>query len=98
MIAHVVLLRLRRGVTEHEVQQALDHVRALKDVIPGILSVDAGDTSVRHTKATAAGSSCASSNREDLHLYASHDAHQPVSQELQRLCESIIDFDLEVAS
>jgi hypothetical protein len=83
-------------VTEQEVQQVLDHVRALKDVIPGILSVDTGDNLSAAHQGYTCGFIMRFLNQEDLYVYASHDAHQLVSHELQRLCESIIDFDLEV--
>ncbi len=33
-------------------------------------------------------------DKEHLKNYAGHEAHKPVSEELQHVCESIIDFDL----
>jgi hypothetical protein len=67
-------------------------------VIPGILSIDGGDNLSAAHQGYTCGSIMHILDQEHLHRYASHEAHQPVSHELQRLCESIVDVDLEIAS
>lgn len=94
MITHIVLLQPEADVSAEEVQQALDHVRALQEHIPGIVDVQAGQNlSVNHQGYTY-GFVMQFVDMEHLKAYAPHPAHQLVSGELRRICSSIIDFDI----
>ena len=42
MIEHIVLLKLKDGVTEEQIQAIADGLDKLKQVIPGLLDVSAG--------------------------------------------------------
>jgi hypothetical protein len=94
MIDHAVLLRPKASIPQQDIELALAHVRALIEVIPGIVSIAAGSNlSVRHQGYTY-GFIMRFENEEALKIYAEHEAHKPVSEDLMRACESIIDFDL----
>ena len=95
MITHIVLLQLKPEVTEGEIITALDHVRALHHIIPGIVNVEAGKNLSSHNQGYTYGFSMHFVDAEHFRPYASHPAHLPVSEELQRICQSIIDFDFE---
>jgi len=94
MIAHVVLLRPKAGTPREDVEVAFAHVRALRDTIPGIVSVVTGSNLSSWHQGYTYGFIIRFENEERLKTYAGHEAHRPVSEELQQMCESIIDFDL----
>ncbi len=95
MLTHVVLLQPKRETTEEQVTTALDHVRALQESISGIIDVQAGRNLSDYNQGYSYGFIMRFTDREHLKAYTAHPAHQVVSEELQRICQKIIDFDLE---
>ena len=95
MITHVVLLQLKAGVRSEEVDAVLRQVQALQTAIPGIMDVQVGANSSANHRGYTYGFVMHFVDREHLKAYAPHPAHKIVSDELVRICESIIDFDLE---
>jgi len=95
MITHVVLLKPKAEVSQAEITLALDHVRALQQAIPGIVSVQAGENlNGVNNHGYTHGFVMQFTDAEVFRGYAPHPAHQPVSEELQRICQGIIDFDI----
>jgi hypothetical protein len=95
MLTHVVLLKPKPEVSQTEIATALEHVQALQQAIPGIVSIQAGENLNRSSnQGYTHGFTMRFTNKEVFQGYAPHPAHQPVSEELQRICESIIDFDI----
>lgn len=94
MITHIVLLQPKPDTTEDQMLLALKHVQSLQQAIPGILDVQAGKNLHGLNQGYTYGFIMHFASAEIYQSYASHPAHQPVSQELQSLCERIIDFDL----
>ena len=95
MITHVVLLQPKSEVTDDEIKTALDHVRALQDAIPGIIDVQVGKNMSNYNQGYTHGFVMQFVDVEHLKAYAPHPAHQVVSEELQRISQKIIDFDIE---
>jgi hypothetical protein len=95
MLTHVVLLKPKSEVSQEEIAEALKHVQALQQAIPGIVSVQTGENlNGSNNHGYTYGFTMQFSTPEVFKGYAPHPAHRPVSEELQRICESIIDFDL----
>jgi hypothetical protein len=96
MIFHTVLLNLKPGVTAEEVEEALELVRALPQKITGITSVTAGANlhTTSNNQGYTYGFLLIFDTEEHFRAYAPHPDHQPVSQALRRISESIVDFDL----
>ncbi len=94
MVTHIVLLQPKPGATEDQILIALKHVQSLQQTIPGIIDVQVGKNLNGSNRGYTYGFIMHFADAEIYREYAPHPAHQPVSQELQRLCESIIDFDL----
>lgn len=95
MISHVVLLQPKPETTEKEIAIALEHVRAMQGAIPGIVNISAGENmNASNNKGYTHGFIVQFDSEEHFRAYAPHPAHRPVSAELQRICQSIIDFDL----
>lgn len=96
MIFHIVLFDFKPEITQNEIDAALEHVRQLQGKIPGITYVHAG-ASITRNKSFSYGFVMSFADEIAWRSYASHPEHQPVSQELQRVCSRIIDFDLPYA-
>lgn len=95
MINHVVLLQLKPETTEEEITVALEHVRAMQMAIPGIENILAGENqSAGNHRGYTHGFIIQFVSDEYFRAYAPHPAHQPVNEELQRICQGIVDFDL----
>ncbi len=94
MITHVVLLQPKDEVTDNEITGALNHVRALQDTIPGIIEVQVGENMSTYNQGYTHGFVMRFVDAEHLKAYAPHPAHQVVSEELQRISQKIIDFDI----
>ena len=94
MITHVVLLQPKDEVTDTEITVALNHVRALQDAIPGIIEVQVGENRSTYNQGYTYGFVMRFVDAEHIKAYAPHPAHQVVSEELQRISQKIIDFDI----
>jgi Stress responsive A/B Barrel Domain len=97
MVTHVVLLQPKAEVTEDEITSTLDHVQALQQAIPGIVIVQVGKNMSNNNQGYTYGFVMRFVDAEHLKAYAPHPAHQRVSEELQRISQKIIDFDIEQA-
>ena len=100
MIEHIVLLKLKEGVTEEQTQKMLDGLEELKEVVPGMLEVSGGYNSspegkdagftygfiVRFEDATARDG------------YLPHPEHQKLAKTLVRpIADDVLVFDYESA-
>jgi hypothetical protein len=97
MIFHSVLLDLKPETTAEEVEAVMTLIQALPQKIAGITNVVAGanlHTSPKNHGYTH-GFILVFDTEEHFRAYAPHPDHQPVSQELRRICQNIIDFDLQ---
>ena len=94
MVTHIVLLQPKSEIPENDIITALDHVRALQDAIPGIIEVQVGENRSNYNQGYTHGFVMRFVDAEHLKAYAPHPAHQVVSEELQRISQKIIDFDI----
>ena len=94
MLTHIVLLQPRPEVTDDEIVTALNHVQALQSTIPGIIDVQTGKNMSDYNQGYTHGFIMRFVDAEHLKAYAPHPAHQVVSEELQRISQKIIDFDI----
>ncbi len=94
MILHIVLLQPKPETTHEEMLVVLEQVKGLKDKIPGLLDVQAGEN--RHTahQGYTYGFVMRFVDEDRLKAYSPHPAHRAVSPELRRLCTYLLNFDL----
>lgn len=100
MITHIVLLKPKGETTEQEIDAALEGIRKLQDSIPVILNVRVGKNLNGYSeknKGYTHGFTMRFANKDDLGVYAVSPIHRAAGNELRRVCESIIDFDLPIA-
>lgn len=94
MILHTVLLQPKTESTPEDIQRVLDQVRSLQQSIPGITDVQVGENLSDKHQGYTYGFVMHFVDEAHLKAYAPHPSHQVVSNEIRRLCSSIIDFDL----
>ena len=94
MITHVVLLQPKATTTEQQLATFIEHVRDLQRLVPGIISISAGKNRSPYASAYTHGVIMRFVDEAHLLAHHPHPAHVAVVEELDRLCESSIDFDL----
>jgi hypothetical protein len=94
MIAHVVLLQPKSETSDDEMAPILDHVRALQQDIPGIVAISTGKNLSAYHGGFTYGVIMHFVDEAHLQAHHPHPAHVAVVEELERLCERIVDFDL----
>lgn len=94
MIAHVVLLQPKPGITDNELAAFLERVRALQRAIPGIISIASGENRSEYNRGFTHGIIMHFVDEAHLEAHHLHPAHLAVVEELDRLCQQTIDFDL----
>lgn len=95
MITHIVLLQPKAETSEQDIKAFLVHVRALREIIPGILAISTGKNRSPYQSGYTYGIIMHFVDEAHLQAHHPHPAHVAVVEELDRLCESSIDFDLE---
>ena len=100
MIEHIVLLKLKEGVTEAQTKELLDGLKKLKNAIPGILEVSGGYDN--NPEGKSAGFSYGFIVRfRDVAArdgYIPHPEHQKLAKTLARpIADDVLVFDYEPA-
>ncbi len=94
MIAHVVLLQPKASTTNEEITALLEHIQALQQVIPGIVSISVGENRSIYHGGFTYGIIMRFVDEAHLQAHHTHPAHVAVVTELDLLCQQSIDFDL----
>lgn len=94
MITHVVLLQPKVGVSDDEITALLQRVEALRESVPGIVSISTGKNKSTYHQGYTYGIIMRFVDEAHLEAHHPHPAHVAVVEELDRLCERSIDFDL----
>ena len=98
MIEHIVLLKLKAGVTEAQTQALADGLDKLKQVVPGMLEVSAGYNNSSEGKGAgfAYGFIVKFSDAAARDGYVPHPEHQELAKTLVRpIVDDVIVFDYE---
>ena len=96
MMIHIVLLQPKAETSSEEMKAALKQVQALQEKIPGIIDIQVGENVSKNHQGYTYGFVLRFVDNDHLKAYAPHQAHRAVSDELVRICRSIIDFDIEL--
>lgn len=97
MILHAVWLEPKPETTEEELLAVLERVKQLKELIPGIVDIQAGKNVNQFNQGYTYGFLMRFTDEEALKAYSPHPAHKAVSPELRRLCTTLLNFDLPEA-
>ena len=94
MITHVVLIRPKISTSNEELTVLLEHVQALQEKIPGILSISVGENRSDYQGGFTHGVIMRFVDEAHLQAHHTHPAHVAIVTELDQLCRRSIDFDL----
>jgi hypothetical protein len=94
MITHVVLLQPKVSTSIEDLTNFLEHVQALQELIPGILSLSVGKNRSEFNEGFTHGIIMRFVDDAHLQAHHSHPAHLAIVRELDRICQQSIDFDL----
>ena len=94
MITHVVLIQPKVSTSNEILLTLLEHVQALQDIIPGILSISVGENLSLYHRGFTYGVIMRFVDEAHLHAHHTHPAHVAVVTELDNICQQSIDFDL----
>jgi quinol monooxygenase YgiN len=94
MIAHIVLLQPKLETSDEELSAFLECVRALQQVIPGIIAISVGKNRSTYHRGFTHGIIMRFVDEAHLQAHHLHPAHLAVVEELDHLCQQAIDFDL----
>ena len=98
MIKHIVLLKLKEGVTEAQTQELLDGLKKLKNAIPGIQEVSGGYNNNPEGKSAGFTYGFIVRFRDAAARdgYVSHPEHQKLAKMLVRpIVDDVLVFDYE---
>jgi quinol monooxygenase YgiN len=94
MITHTVILKPKAGTTDEEMAALFESIRALQKVTPGLLAVSVGKNHSAYHHGYIYGVIMHFSDEAHLQAHHPHPAHMAVVEQLDRLCDDSIDFDL----
>ena len=100
MIEHVVLLKLKEGVTEEQTRKMLDGLVKLKEVVPGMMEVSGGYNNSPEDKdgGFTYGFIVRFRDAAARDGYVPHPEHQKLAKTLVRpLVDDVLVFDYESA-
>jgi hypothetical protein len=101
MIRHIVLLRVKDGISESDVAAIFSELAPLRSSVPGMRSVVAGRSSSpeKIERGYMHGFTVDFDSWEALSLYQEHPDHQATGRKLVSICEGgmegILVFDVE---
>src|SRR5947209_1099221 len=94
MFTHIVLLQPKVSTSIEELTAFLEHVQALQEHIPGILSLSVGENRSEFNQGFTYGIIMRFVDEAHLQAHHSHPAHVAIVTELDQLSRRSIDFDL----
>jgi quinol monooxygenase YgiN len=94
MITHVVLIQPKVSTSNEKLLTLFEHVQALQEIIPGILSISVGENLSLYHRGFTHGVIMRFVDEAHLHTHHTHPAHAAVVTELDNVCQQSIDFDL----
>lgn len=94
MIIHAVFLLPKPEATREELEAAMQKAKALKEKIPGIVSVQAGENRNPNNQGYSYGIFLTFTDEEHLKAYFPHPEHRVVGAELRRLSVNLLNFDI----
>ena len=95
MIDHIVLFTLREGVSSEDAGDLLSSVRDLRERVPGIVDLSAGENFSERAGGYTHGLFVRFRTADDLRAYIQHPDHQAVVEKLDALTDGRLVVDYE---
>lgn len=98
MIVHVALFAWKEGVDQGEVAGVLEEARALRDAVPGVIDVRAGENFSSLGEGLTHGVVVLADDREAYEEYRVHPAHRALAERIARIHARSLTFNVDDAS
>ena len=95
-VKHIVLLEPKVGVSDAQIQDALDKAAALTGAVPGVLEITSGKNFTDRAGNIAWAIIVDLDSKESLAGYGPHPVHQEVAKLLGSLMENLMVVDYEI--
>lgn len=95
MIIHTALFKWKPEVAPETIDKLIGDIRALKNQIPQIVDIYAGENFSKWAKEYTHAVVVIFKNKKDLDAYRSHPAHKPVADACDAYEADSIGFDFE---
>jgi len=95
MVEHIVLIKLKDGVTAAQKQELIRALRGMKGRIPGMIDLSAGETFTDRHKGYTVGLVVRLADKAALERYGPHPVHVPVKELVGQLADDVIAVDYE---
>lgn len=96
MVEHIVCFKLKPETTPEQGQKLVEMLRALKDTVPGILDLSAGETfTPERGQGFTVGLVVRFRDKEGLAAYGPHPNHVVVKEYVAQVCDSVLAVDYQ---
>ena len=95
MIDHLVLFTVREDASPEDAEDLLSSARALRDQVPGIVDLSAGENFSERAKGYTHGLFARFRTADDLRSYLEHPDHQSLVEKLDALTDGRLVVDYE---
>ena len=96
MIIHLALFKFKPEISKEGVSTAMDEVRMLKNKIPQIIEISAGENFSKYSKGFTHAIVVKFSTKKDIDAYRAHPDHKPIADKLDKIEADSIGIDIEV--
>ncbi len=97
MVEHIVLFKWQENAPKEAIDATMDALRALKNEIPGILELTAGENYTNRSQGFTHALYVRFESKEALEIYAPHPKHQHVVQNhVAPIKENVLAVDYEI--
>ena len=96
MIIHIALFKFKPDISKEEVGGVIEGVRDLKNKIPQVIELFAGDNFSKHSQGFTHAIVIKFKSKEDIDAYRAHPSHKPIVDKLEEIEEDSIGIDFEV--
>lgn len=96
MIEHIVLFKMKPNATEDDKRRLVTALKAMKDRIPGMVDLSAGETFTDRHQGFVVGLVTRFEDEQSLENYGPHPLHQPVKDLVAQLCDDVLAVDYHI--
>lgn len=93
MLTHIVCWKYKPETSNEQRSEHIESLRALRNVVPGILSFDVGTDILRLERSFDTGLVAVYSDRAALDAYTDHPEHQAVAALGKQIAEKVVSVD-----
>ena len=95
MVIHIAIFKFNPQHTKEQIDQAMKEVQDLKNKIPQIIEIFAGNNVSKYSQGFTHAIVVKFKSKEDLEAYRAHPDHKPIAEKLDQMEADSIGIDFE---